>query len=177
MSFDYQPTLKGRLLELRPLKAGDFAGLFAVAADPLLWLRHPDKHRYRREVFAEFFGHALDSGGALVACDLKDGRIIGSSRFHGYNEERSEIEIGWSFLARSYWGGRYNGEMKGLMLGHAFRYVDNVIFLVDRDNIRSRKAVEKIGGVYVESRIGPVTGGEAVVYRITAAEFVGRTGE
>src|SRR5205814_9044541 len=142
--------------------------LYAVAADPLIWEQHPAKTRYQEAVFKQFFQEALDSGGALVAIDRVDGRIIGSSRFHGYDEANSEIEIGWSFLARSHWGGRYNHEMKQLMLSHAFRFVNNVIFLVDFENIRSQRAVEKIGGVRVETRPG-TTGRDAFVYRITMA--------
>jgi len=80
--------------------------------------------------------------------DSRDGRVIGSSRFHGYDPDRSEVEIGWTFLARSRWGGVYNGEMKRLMLRHAFRFVNSVIFAVGRANVGSQKAVEKIGGVW-----------------------------
>jgi len=153
MAFELQPTLKGKLLGLRPLRAEDFHDLFAVASDPLIWEQHPNGDRYQEEVFKEFFRQALESGGALIAIDLKDGRIIGSSRFHGYNPEKSEIEIGWTFLARSHWGGLYNGEMKQLMLRHAFRFVESVIFLVGPKNWRSQKAVEKIGAVRVG--VGP----------------------
>ncbi len=137
MAFDLQPILKCQLLELRPLRAEDFHDLYAVAADPLIWEQHPNKDRYKKEVFGEFFREAFESGGALVAIDSKDGQIIGSSRFHSYDEEMSEIEIGWTFLARSHWGGRYNGEMKRLMLRHAFRFVESVIFLIGPQNLRS----------------------------------------
>src|SRR5439155_15845475 len=116
MPFDLQPTLQGELLELRPLRPEDFPALYAVASDPLIWEQHPCKDRYKAEVFEVFFRDALASGGALLATDSKDDRVIGSSRFYGYNEERTEIEIGWTFLARSHWGGRYNREMKRLML-------------------------------------------------------------
>jgi RimJ/RimL family protein N-acetyltransferase len=169
MPFDLQPTLKGDLLELRPLRADDFVTLFAVASDPLIWEQHPASDRYQEEVFRKFFRDALQSGGALVAID-KDGRIIGSSRFHGYNAQKSEVEIGWTFLARSHWGGRYNGEMKRLMLQHAFQFVNSVVFLIGPNNLRSRRAVEKIGGVLVGSR-PDATGRESVVYQITAAMF------
>ncbi len=70
-----------------------------------------------------------------------------STRFHGYAPERSEIEIGWTFLARKYWGGRYNRELKDLMLAHAFKFVENVVFYVGQNNIRSQRATEKIGGI------------------------------
>ena len=176
MSFELQPNLRGELLELRPLRAEDFHALYSVASDPLIWEQHPNRDRYQEEVFTEFFREAMESGGALVAIDSKTGRVIGSSRFHGYDEERSEIEIGWTFLARSYWGGRYNGEMKQLMLRHAFRFVSSVIFVIGTGNLRSQRAVEKIGGVRVGSKTDS-NGRESFVYRITASTFAqeGRT--
>lgn len=173
MSFDLQPTLRGELLELRPLREEDFDALYAVASDPLIWEQHPNSDRYKEEVFREFFRGAMESGGAFAAIDSRDGRVIGSSRYHGYDPERSEIEIGWTFLARTHWGGRYNGEMKRLMLGHAFKFVDSVVFLVGPQNMRSRRAVEKIGGVLAGTRPNE-TGRESVVYRITASAFSSR---
>jgi N-acetyltransferase len=175
MPFDLQPVLKGELLELRPLQAEDFDDLFAVAADPHIWEQHPIKDRYKEEPFRIFFREALESGGTLIAIDTRERRTIGSSRFHGYDGERSEIEIGWTFLARSHWGGRYNGEMKRLMLQHAFRFVDRVVFLVGQQNLRSQRAVEKIGGVRVGSR--PDAGGrDSIVYEITATTYGHRHG-
>src|SRR5437773_10655774 len=147
MSFDLQPNLKGELIELRPLKPQDWDDLFAVASDPLIWEQHPESDRYKEDVFKIFFKDALESGGAFVVIDTKNKRIIGSTRFHGYDPEKSEVEIGGTFLARKYWGGRYNGEMKGLMVGHAFQCVENVVFYVGGDNIRSRQATEKIGAI------------------------------
>ncbi len=106
----------------------------------------------------------------MIAIDAKTQRVIGSSRFHGYNKERSEVEIGWTFLARSHWGGIYNCEMKQLMLQHAFRFVNCVVFLVGLQNLRSQRAVEKIGGVRVGST--PDEGGrQSYVYQITASTF------
>jgi RimJ/RimL family protein N-acetyltransferase len=149
MSFDLQPILKGELLLLRPLRPEDFDDLYAVASDPLIWEQHPVKDHYKEEVFKEFFREALESGGALIAIDSLDGRVIGSSRFWGYDKEKSAIEIGWTFLAKSHWGGIYNREMKHLMLRHAFKFVHSVVFLVGPQNWRSRRAMEKIGGVLV----------------------------
>lgn len=103
-----------------------------------------------------------------MAIDRKDGRVIGSSRYHGYDPDRREIEIGWTFLARSCWGGGYNGDMKRLMLRHAFTFVDNVVLVIGPWNARSRRATEKVGGVLVGSKID-AQGHEALVYRITPA--------
>ncbi len=170
MHFDSQPVLKGELLDLRPLRPGDFDDLYAVAADPLIWEQHPAKDRHQEQPFREFFREALESGGALVAIDTKDGRMIGSSRFHGYDREGSEVEIGWTFLARSHWGGDCNREMKRLMLQHAFRFVERVVFLVGPGNRRSQRAVEKIGGIRVGSRLD-AGGRESIVYQVTADMF------
>src|SRR5262249_29945398 len=137
VSFDYQPTLKGKLIELRPLRPEDFDDLFAVAADPLIWEQHPDSNRYLEGIFRAFFQDALNSGGALIALESESRRVIGSSRFHAYDPARGEVEIGWTFLARSHWGGSYNGEMKRLMLEHAFRFVNRVLFVVGVTNLRS----------------------------------------
>jgi RimJ/RimL family protein N-acetyltransferase len=169
MPFDLQPHLTGDLIELRPLRAEDYHDLYAVAADPLIWEQHPCSDRYRQDVFQNFFGEAMESGGALLALTRKaGGRVIGSSRFFGYDEPRSEIEIGWTFLARSHWGGVYNGEMKRLMLRHAFQFVHSVIFRIGLQNIRSQRAVQRIGAVHDGSRFDG-NGRESLVYRITIA--------
>ena len=170
MSFNLQPVLQGALVKLRPLQPDDFSLLYSVASDPFIWEQHPDSDRYKEEVFREFFRVAMESGGALIAIDVSTDRVIGSSRYHGYNSVRREIEIGWTFLARSYWGGAYNKEMKQLMLRHAFTFVDTVIFLIGPDNIRSQRAVEKIGGIRIEPRKNG-QGRESVAYKITAELF------
>ena len=172
MSFDSQPTLIGTLVGLRPLRAEDYADLYAVAADPLIWAQHPVKNRHEEAIFREFFAEALASGGALLVTDAETRQVIGTSRFDGYSEQASEVEIGWTFLARSHWGGSYNGELKQLMLRHAFRFVDSVVFHIGPDNLRSRRAVEKIGGVLEPGRDAK----GRVVYRITASAFASSGG-
>jgi len=169
VSFDYQPVLMGELVELRPLRSEDYDDLYAVAADPLIWEQHPVKNRHEEVVFQEFFRQAVASGGALVAIDARTQSVIGSSRFHGYNLGKSEVEIGWTFLARSHWGSTYNEEVKRLMLQHAFRFVDGVVFLIGAQNLRSQRAVEKIGGRRVGSRPDG-DGRDNYVYLITASD-------
>lgn len=172
-SFDRQPVLDGEHVALRPLRPEDYDALYAVAVDPLIWEQHPASDRHEPSVFRKFFNDALASGGAFLVLDRADGRVIGSSRYFGYDAERSEVEIGWTFLARTHWGGRYNGEMKELMLRHAFQYVDRVVFLVGPHNVRSQRAVERIGATRAGTRTDP-TGRESVVYEMTAATFAAR---
>jgi RimJ/RimL family protein N-acetyltransferase len=169
MPFELQPTLRGELLELRPLRVEDFDDLYAVASDPAIWEQHPASDRYKEDVFSGFFREAMESGGAFAVIDRATGRTIGSSRYYGYDEQRSEIEVGWTFLARAYWGGVYNREMKELMLRHAFRFVSSVVFFVGPTNWRSQRAMEKIGGVRLaETRRHP-GGRDSVVFQITKA--------
>lgn len=145
-----QPMLANTAVALRPLVADDWAALYAVAADPLIWKLHPAHDRWQEPVFRRFFADALASGGALVASDPQTGAIIGASRFDTERAEPGEIEIGWTFLARSHWGGPTNAAMKALMIGHALGHFDRVIFLIGDTNLRSRRALEKIGGTLTD---------------------------
>jgi RimJ/RimL family protein N-acetyltransferase len=170
MLFDLQPTLRGEILVLRPLREDDWDALFAVGSDPLIWEQHPVRDRYTEPVFREYFRGGIESGGAFLVLDAKDGAVIGSTRFHGYREAESEIEIGWTFLARSRWGGAYNREMKQLLLRHAFQFVAAVVFRVGMQNMRSQRAMEKIGGVRSGTRPDD-RGVENVLFKITAESF------
>lgn len=161
-----QPTLRGTLVELRPLRATDWDALFAVASDPLIWEQHPSANRYQEPIFREFFRIAMDTGMAFAVLDRADGRVIGSTRYHGFDTTKREIEIGWTFLARSHWGGQYNGEMKELLLQHAFQFVDRVLFVIGRHNLRSQRAIERIGGVLLEDASS--RDGDNVIYSISA---------
>ena len=163
---DRQPTLEGNLVRLRPLQPGDFDLLFAVASDPLLWEQHPSKERAERTGFERWFQDALASEGALVVVDRADDRIVGSSRFAGYDRTLREVEIGWTFLARSHWGGTYNAELKELMLDHAFQFVDTVVFRVHSRNLRSQRAVEKLGAARVGVEPHPEGHGENYVFHL-----------
>jgi RimJ/RimL family protein N-acetyltransferase len=169
MTFELQPVLTGERVALRPLAPADWDALHAVAADPLIWEQHPVPDRWQEPVFRAFFEEALASGGALLAIDREDERVIGSSRYFGYDAERRDVEIGWTFLARSHWGGAHNGEMKRLMLDHAFRFADSVLFLVGPSNLRSQRAVAKLGAA-LEGRIHRF-GRENLVFRLRTADW------
>lgn len=170
-----QPVLEGERVRLRPLVEEDWDALYAVASDREIWAVHPSHDRWREPVFRAFFEDALAKGGALAIVDKASGQVIGSSRFQVCERVPGEVmEIGWSFLARRCWGEGYNAEFKRLMLEHAFRHVDRVVFRVGADNVISRKAMANIGGrltgeTFVEDRVGvPV---EHVVYEITREAF------
>ena len=165
--FELQPALTGPLLQLRPLSATDYDSLYAVAADPKIWEQHPDRTRWQPDGFRTYFDQAMASGGALLASNAETSAAIGSSRFHGYDAAASEIEIGWTFLARNYWGGRYNREMKRLMVEHAFRFVQRVVLHIGPDNVRSQNAALKIGAVFAGVAIDEA-GSERYAYHLTS---------
>ncbi|SHL64648.1 Protein N-acetyltransferase, RimJ/RimL family [Bradyrhizobium lablabi] len=144
---DFQPTLIGPTVTVRPIMASDWPELFAAGSDPEIWKVHPSPDRYTEPAFRAYFDSAVASKMAFVFVDRSTGALIGSSRYHGYDAERSEIEIGWTFVVRSHWGGATNREVKRLMLDHAFTSVDTVIFWVGEKNWRSQGAMKKIGGV------------------------------
>jgi len=144
-----QPNLENDLVQLRPLIQDDYGPLYQAAKDPLIWIQHPNHDRYNKKEYSNFFTESLDSGGALVVMDKSKNIMIGSSRFHPVEEVENAIEIGWSFLARDYWGGTYNKAVKSLMINYALQYVEYVVFYIGKDNIRSQKVVEKIGGVAI----------------------------
>jgi RimJ/RimL family protein N-acetyltransferase len=144
---DFQPTLIGPTVLVRPVSADDWPELFAASSDPKIWKVHPRSNRYTEPEFRAYFDSAVASKMAFVFADRSTNRLIGSSRYYGYEPERSEIEIGWTFVVRSHWGGKTNREVKRLMLDHAFSFVDTVIFWVGEQNWRSQAAMTKIGGV------------------------------
>lgn len=171
---DRQPVLEGERLVLRPLVADDWEELYALASDPKLWELHPVSNRWQEPVFRAFFDEALSDGGALVAVDKTSGALAGSSQYRGFDPEASRVEIGWTFLGRNHWGGDTNREMKRLMLSHALKSVERVVFRVGETNLRSRRAMEKIGGRLTDrtERLdgpnGPIV---HVVYEITRESF------
>jgi RimJ/RimL family protein N-acetyltransferase len=145
---------------LRPSVAEDWDALFAVASDPLIWEVHPAHDRWKEAVFRAYFDGGIACGGALTIIDKASGAVIGSSRFDKWKPELDEIEIGWTYIARAYWGGVYNREIKRLMLDHIHRFVETVVFTVGEDNVRSRGAMAKIGGVLRPGTEGRLMAGE-----------------
>jgi len=157
--FDLQPILVGETLILRPLEQQDLEPLYLAAADPLIWEQHPDRHRHEREVFTgRFFPAAIASGGALAVIENSTGRIVGTSRYYEWNPEECSVAIGYTFLVRELWGTPANPEMKRLMLDHAFRRADVVWFHIGSNNHRSRRALEKIGGIFSHEELKVLNG-------------------
>lgn len=145
MNFSVQPILENENIKLIPLLESDFDRLFAVAADPEVWAMHPNKERYKREVFQNFFIGALESKGAFLVMDKNSEEVLGSTRFYDFNENNRSILIGYTFYGTKSWGKNINSAVKKMMLDYIFQFVDQVIFHVGKDNVRSVKAMMKLG--------------------------------
>ena len=164
----------GPRIAIRPVTEVDWSQMFAAGSDPEVWAVHPVSDRYKEPEFRQFFDGALASGSGFSFVDRATGKVIGSSRYYGYDAEKREIEIGWTFLAKAYWGGSYNGEIKRLMLDHAFTFVDTVIFFVGEENWISQRAMEKIGGIRRAALVPREIGGKAhghVVFEICKSDW------
>lgn len=146
MNFSIQPVLENQEYQLIPLQQGDFESLYEVASDPKVWEQHPNKDRYKREVFEIFFKGAIESNGAFKITDKSSGEVLGSSRYYDFNEEDNSIFVGYTFYGTNSWGKGINPQVKKLMLDYVFRYVDKVYFHVGKNNLRSQIAMERLGG-------------------------------
>ncbi|SHL45925.1 Protein N-acetyltransferase, RimJ/RimL family [Chitinophaga jiangningensis] len=152
MNFSIQPTLSNNKATLIPLQEADFEQVFAVASDPAIWEQHPNKDRYKREVFRSFFDGALASGGAFKVIDNATGEIAGSTRFYDYDADTNSILIGYTFYATKFWGTGINPSVKKLMLDYIFNYVDTVVFHIGATNVRSQMAIGRIGAKKVAEK-------------------------
>lgn len=172
--FELQPVLENELIRIEPLRESDFETLYETASDPLIWEQHPNKDRFKREVFLTFFKGAIESKGAFLIYDRKTGKVIGSSRYYGYNKEDSSVSVGYTFLAKDHWGTVYNRALKTLMLDHAFKFTEKVYFHIGSENIRSQKAIEKLGALKIKEIEMEYYGEKKnlnFIYRITSGEW------
>ncbi len=175
MHFDLQPTLENDLIQIVPLKETDFEALYAVASDRLIWEQHPNKDRYQRVVFQNFFKGAIESKGAFIVYEKATGDIVGSSRYYELDKENSSVAVGYTFIGRGFWGKGHNRALKTLMLDYAFQFIDKVILHIGATNYRSQKATEKLGA----SKVGELEVayyGEPVklnfIYQVDKAKWI-----
>jgi RimJ/RimL family protein N-acetyltransferase len=169
--FELQPILEGSLIRLRPLREKDFEELYQCASDPKIWEQHPQSTRYKRDVFQKYFEAAMESGGAFAIYDAKTEKMIGSSRYYAFDAQKNQILIGYTFIAKEYWGGVFNRELKKLMIEHAFKFVDKVVFEIGDKNTRSQMAVQRIGAKFIGTDY--LDGKSHVVYQILKSEYQG----
>ncbi|KRD12647.1 acetyltransferase [Flavobacterium sp. Root901] len=152
--FNLQPDfLEDEITKLIPLQESHFEELYKIASDPLIWEQHPMKDRYKKEVFQSFFEAAINSKGSFLILDKQTSEIMGTTRYYDYNAEKSSIGIGYTFIARKFWGGPYNNSTKKLLIDYAFQHVDSILFHIGTENFRSQKAVLKLGAKKINTLV------------------------
>jgi len=148
--FNLQPQiLQDNITKLIPLQENHFEELYKVASDPLIWEQHPVKDRYKIEVFKSFFDIAINSKSSFLILEIETNEIIGTTRYYDYNPEKSSVAIGYTFISRKFWGGEYNKSSKKLLIDYAFQHINSILFHIGTENIRSQKAVSKLGAVKI----------------------------
>lgn len=153
-NFNLQPEiLEDEITKLIPLQENHFEELYKIASDPLIWEQHPMKERYKREVFQSFFETAINAKSSFLILDKQTNEIMGTTRFYDYNPEKSSVAIGYTFIARKFWGGPYNKSSKKLLIDYAFKHVDSILFHIGVENFRSQKAVLKLGAVKINTMV------------------------
>ncbi|MXV53056.1 GNAT family N-acetyltransferase [Pedobacter sp. HMF7647] len=149
MTFSIQPILQNDRAVLYPLKPDDFDALYEVASDEKVWEQHPNKDRWKKDVFETFFDGAMASKGAFKIIDGASGEVAGSTRFYDYNPEDNSIFIGYTFYGTRFWGTGLNLAVKRIMLDYIFQYVNAVYFHIGATNLRSQIAIVRLGAIKV----------------------------
>lgn len=147
-------TLKGTTVDLIPLERSHFEALFLAAADEKLW-EHVPTDGSIRENFERMYDFGLterEKGKQypFVIYHKRSDELIGSTRLFEIFPEDRKLEIGWTWITASHWGTTVNMECKLLLLGFCFEVLGTrrVQLKTDENNVRSRKAIEKIGGQF-----------------------------
>jgi N-acetyltransferase len=144
-------TLEGAYVRLEPLALRHLDALCAVGLDEELWRWTTIQVRSRDEMraYIEAALHSQRQGSALpfATIDRASGRVVGSTRYGNIEPRDRRLEIGWTWIARSWQRTALNTEAKYLMLRHAFETLGciRVELKTDALNQRSRQAILRIG--------------------------------
>ena len=165
---NFKSNFENDSISLLQIKKESFEELYLVASNPVIWEQHPESDRWKKEKFSIFFENGIQNKfGFLLIFDKCKKEIIGSTRFYSYDEEEQAIRIGFTFIAQKYWGTSINLQVKKMMLDYTFKFLDKVYFDIGINNVRSRKAVEKLGArLFLDNKKGNV------VYILKKNEFI-----
>jgi len=147
----YPTTLTGQTVHLISLERTHFAELEALSKDKRIWEFYPFDVS-GSEKFMSTFENALterEKGNQFpfVIFHKQQNRLIGSTRYLDIQRQHKKLEIGWTWLHPDYWATEVNLECKLLLLTHCFEELKTIRVQLksDENNLRSRKAIEKIG--------------------------------
>lgn len=146
-----QVTLNGTYTRLEPLSEAHRNGLCEAISDGELWKLFvtlvPHKNDIEAFINNSYLSHQSGDGLTFATIDQLSGKVAGSTRYMKSNIQNKRIEIGFTFLGKSYQKTKINTEAKLLMLTHAFESLalNRVEFLTDYLNTMSRKAILRLG--------------------------------
>jgi RimJ/RimL family protein N-acetyltransferase len=147
------PTLEGDVVRLEPMERRHADELWKASHDPRTWRWLSITQPSTRPAFDAWLDAALDAAAAgteIPLVTMCHARVVGSTRFLALRPEHRSVEIGWTWLDPSAWGGGANVEAKLLMLRHAFETwgCRRVELKTDALNERSRGAMEAMGATF-----------------------------
>jgi N-acetyltransferase len=139
--------VKGRVVSVEPLSLAHEEALYAAGRPAEIWEWWPSNPARDREAFRAWMVEALGAveAGQGMRFAILDaaGAPIGSTSYCALRPDQRALEIGWTWLTPSAWGGGANAEAKLLLLRHAFETLGcrRVEFHTDALNMRSRGAL------------------------------------
>jgi len=153
--------LRGQYVYLETLQPKHMDFLKSLARDARLWeytktllLDETFDYQFEKYMQAAFDDRATGGQHSFVIRQTSDDAIIGMTRYYKIEPVHKRLSIGFTWYIPDVWGKVYNKECKLLLLQYAFEelHFQRVEFEVAHQNVRSQKAVEKIGGVH-EARL------------------------
>jgi RimJ/RimL family protein N-acetyltransferase len=144
--------LVGKQVQLAPLDESNFENLISLSKEKQIWQHYvidgSNTENMQQSLEVALLEREKGTQYPFVILKLDDGEVIGSTRFLDIQENHKKLEIGWTWLHPNYWGTKINLECKMLLLTYCFEElsVQRVQLKTDENNLRSRKAIEKIGG-------------------------------
>lgn len=153
MSIDVSPTLENEFVLLSPLTLKNYQELIPVASQEKL-VQYSPSDIYTPETLQNYVTIALEQKERMISIpfiifDKTRQQYAGSTRYMNIHWKNKVLEIGSTWIGKEFQGSGLNTQMKHLMIDYAFDIMDfeKVEFRIDERNIRSRKAVEKLGGI------------------------------
>ena len=149
----FEPIIRGKYIDLERLTNDHILPLESIAIDPLIWQNLPfnitDKHSFETFIKELLLKNLNDQQVTYVIRDKASRLVCGSTGFINIDAANHQLEIGPSWLSPIVWGTKSNIESKYLLLTFCFERASimRVEFRTREANIRSQKAIEKIGGV------------------------------
>ncbi len=147
-------TLEGEKVILVPLSEMYFDELIDSCRHKIIWTYMPvkanDADGLRKELTEALLEREKGTQCPFVVIEKTTNKVIGSTRFLKLTEEHRNLEIGWTWYLPEYWRKGYNEECKLLLLTYCFEILKTIrVQIIASDkNLRSRKAIERIGGKF-----------------------------